>query len=97
MRWWQTISYPSQNITFSSAPINESIAWLPCYGQTYITNYANKSSLTTDPRIVIYTCKWDAMTTPSETMRSMTASWSTFIIDIKDLSWYDFANNVHIE
>ncbi len=91
------ISYPSHNITFSSSPIDEKIAGIPCYGQTYVTNYANKSSLTTDPRLMIYTCKDEDMKNPSETMRSITASGSTFIIDIKDLSWYDFANGITIE
>ena len=63
---------------------------------TKVIVYADKANLESDPSIILYSCKTG---TPSlsDTMVSFDAAGMTYIVDVKDPSWYDFATHIVIE
>ncbi len=90
------IIFPSSNISFSSFNTSEKIAWLSCSMGTKVIIYADKANLESDPSIILYNCKTG---TPSlsDTMVSFDAAGMTYIVDVKDPSWYEFATHIVIE
>lgn len=90
------IMFPSSNIAFSSFNVNEKIGWLICSMGTKAIVYANKAELETNPSIILYSCK-TGKPTLSDSMVSFDAAGMTYIVDIKDPAWYDFATHIIIE
>lgn len=90
------IMFPSSNIAFSSFNVNEKIGWLSCSMGTKVIVYANKAELETNPSIILYSCKTEKPTL-SDSMVSFDAAGMTYIVDIKDPAWYDFATHIVVE
>ncbi len=63
---------------------------------TNVIVYANKTELETNPSIILYSCK-KGTPSLSDTMVSFDAADMTYVVDINDPSWYDFATHIVIE
>lgn len=90
------ILFPSSNISFSSFNTSEKIGWLSCSMGTKVIVYADKANLETNPAIILYSCKTGTPTL-SDTMISFDAEGMTYIVDIKDPSWYEFATHIVVK
>ena len=63
---------------------------------TKVIVYADKANLETNPAIILYSCKTGTPTL-SNTMISFDAEGMTYIVDIKDPSWYEFATHIVVK
>lgn len=93
---WYTLVFPTPAISYNSFSMSDSVAGLSCRIGTRVVWYANKSELDKSPSLVIYGCKqWKPQLSPN--MLSFDVGTTTFIVEVNDKAWIDFANNIKVE
>lgn len=97
---WHTIKLPSPNLSYAGVDLDDDLTMpgIRCSFQMNIVSFPNKVLLQTNPSIKIYECTVKSEISLSNKFISKTiADWRTFIIEIMDPSWKDFADNIVIE
>lgn len=96
-KWgWYTLVFPNPGITFSSFTASEKIGGLSCRMGTKVAKFADKDTLEASPAIIVYSCvQWNPQL--DSTMTSFNAKDMTFIIQVNDSSFVDFATHITVE
>lgn len=97
---WHTITLPSPNLSYAWVDLDDDLTMpgIRCSFQMNIVSFPNKPLLQTNPAIKIYECTVKSEISLSNKFISKTiADWRTFIIEIVDPSWKDFADNIIIQ
>ncbi len=97
---WHTIKFPSQNLSYAGVDLDDDLTMpgIRCSFQMNIVSFPNKPLLQTNPSIKIYECTVKSEIALSNKFISKTiADGRTFIIEIMDPSWKNFADNIVIE
>jgi hypothetical protein len=69
---------------------------LSCRMGTKVTKFADKATLEASPAIIVYSCvQWNPQL--DSTMTSFNAKDMTFIIQVNDSSFVDFATHITVE
>lgn len=98
-RGWYTMKFPSANISYSVSAVKENFwqANLSCSSVINVIKYSEKDSLEISPALRIYECvaKGD-VTSPGEHYLLIHAVEKTFVVQINDPAWINFANALEI-
>lgn len=97
---WHTITLPSPNLSYAWVDLDDDLTMpgIRCSFQMNIVSFPNKPLLQTSPAIKIYECTVKSEISLSNKFISKTiADWRTFIIEIVDPAWKDFADNIIIQ
>ncbi len=96
-----TIVLPSSNISYASVSLNPdfTIVGVKCSSQINVIKYADEANLATTPTLKIFECTAKSdITLPSNAFLQMKiADGRTFIVEIMDGAWKDFASNITIQ
>ena len=97
---WYTIVLPSSNISYAAVSLNPdfTIVGVKCSAQINVIKYADEANLATNPTVKIFECTAKSnITLPSNAFsQTKIADGRTFIIEIMDWAWKDFASNITI-
>lgn len=96
-----SIIFPSMNIAYEAINVDESLD-LPgvrCSSQMNITKFSDKATLTDNPKIRIFTCtiKGTLNSLWNSILQKTSANGITFLIQIMDPAWAEFANSIIIQ
>lgn len=97
---WHTITLPSPNLSYAWVDLDDdlTVPGIRCSFQMNIVSFPNKPLLQTNPSVKIYECTVKSEISLSNKFISKTiADWRTFIIEIVDPAWKDFADNIIIQ
>jgi len=95
-----SIVFPSMNIAYEAINVDESLdlSGVRCSTQMNVTKFSDKASLTDNPKIKIFSCtvKGTLNTLWNSIIQKTSANGITFLIQILDPAWAEFAINTMI-
>jgi hypothetical protein len=96
---WYKIIFPSRNISFASANVEQDFwqLWVSCFTQMNVISYPNKENLQTNPAIKIYECNIKKWFQESDQIILKKVWDRNFVVEIIDPAWIEFANNLVIQ
>ena len=97
---WYSIVFPSSNIAYEALNVDEGLD-LPgvrCSSQMNVTKFADKATMTTDPKVKIFSCsiKGTLNNIGNSIIQKTSANGIQFLIQIMDPAWAEFATNIQI-
>jgi hypothetical protein len=96
---WYKIIFPSRNISFASANVEQDFwqLWVSCFTQMNVISYPNKENLQTNPAIKIYECNIKKWFQESDQIILKKVWDRNFVVEIIDPAWIEFVNNLVIQ
>lgn len=98
-RRWHTIVFPSSNIAYAGQTVQEDFdqVWVSCFSAMNVVQYSEKDLVGEKWNVKVYECNVKDSFDESNKKLIYKNIWDrSFVVEIVDPAWVDFANNIEI-